>query len=202
LRRHASIALEVHPLSLAELRAARLYRRVHQERDGRLWDVISNAPMSTEFTLTRFLVPHLARYQGWAIYCDCDFLWRADVAELMCFADPQYACMVVKHRYLPQQGEKMRGQWNVIYQRKNWSSLILWNCAHAQNMRLTPRAVNERHRDELHGFFWLHDWQIGALPFEWNWLELAPKAVHFTSGTPDLPGYEDAAYAEEYRSYL
>src|ERR671926_631640 len=115
LRRHASIALEVHPLSLAELRAARLYRRVHQERDGRLWDVISNAPMSTEFTLTRFLVPHLARYQGWAIYCDCDFLWRADVAELMCFADPQYACMVVKHRYLPQQGEKMRGQWNVIY---------------------------------------------------------------------------------------
>lgn len=202
LRAHASVPVDVHPLELAELRGLGLYTRPHEVRDGRLWDAISQEPMSTEFALTRFLVPHLMRYKGWAMYCDCDFMWRADIAELLALADPTCAVMVVKHRYLAHHGAKMQGQLNVVYPRKNWSSLMLFNCAHHANKRLNLKAVNQRHRHELHGFFWLHEWEIGSLPFEWNWLELEPKAVHFTAGTPDLPGYERSAYGDEYRSYL
>lgn len=202
LRKHASRPIEVRRLDLEELRSSGLYQREHEMRDGRLWDVRSSEPMSTEFAITRFLVPYLAGYKDWALYIDCDFLWRADVAELFALASKPYALMCVKHQYLAQLGEKMNGQINVAYPRKNWSSLMLFNCAHDGNRRLTPAVVNTWHRRELHAFQWLYDWQIGSLPFEWNWLDLAPKAVHFTAGTPDLAGYENTAYADEYRSYL
>jgi hypothetical protein len=108
--------------------------------------------------------------------------------------------MVVKHNYIPH-ATKMDAQRNVIYARKNWSSLMLFNCAHPAIKALTPAVINNVHRDSLHGFMWLKDEHIGALPFEWNWLELQPKAVHFTDGTPDLPGYEAASYAPEWWSY-
>jgi hypothetical protein len=75
---------------------------------------------------------------------------------------------------------------------------MLFNCGHIANSVLTPDAVNRVHRNALHGFAWLRDELIGALPFEWNWLQLEPRAVHFTAGTPDLPGYERAAYADEW----
>jgi hypothetical protein len=200
-RKHASIPLDIRRLDLGELREAGIYTRAHELREGRLWDLLSEQPMSTEFTLTRFLVPYLAGYAGWALYADCDFLWRADLAELFALADERCALMVVKHQYLAQRGPKMNGQTNVLYLRKNWSSLMLFNCGHPSNRRLTPALVNEWHRDQLHAFQWLHDWEIGALPFEWNWLDLHPKAVHFTNGTPDLPGYEGAAYADEWGDY-
>lgn len=202
MRKHSSIRMEIRALDLAQLRKDGLYTRPHQTREGRLWDVISDEPMSTEFALTRFLVPHLMGFKGWAVYCDCDFLWRADIADLFALADPNYALMVVKHQYIAHAGLKMRNQMNVIYPRKNWSSLMLFNCGHPSNKSLTLDMVNKRHRHELHGFNWLREWELGALPFEWNWLELEPRAVHFTKGTPDLPGYEQAAYADEYRSYL
>ncbi len=202
LLRHASASVDMRKLDLAQLRADGLYTRPHEERDGRLWDVISEAPMSTEFALSRFLVPHLAGFDGWAVYCDADFLWRADVAELFALADDKYAVMAVKHQYEAQLGPKMNGQVNVAYPRKNWSSLLLWNCGHPANRKLTPELVSSWHRNALHGFQWLYDWHIGGLSFEWNWIQMEPKAVHFTAGTPDLPGYEDSDYADEYRSYL
>ena len=97
----ASIRLDIAPLLEPDLRARGLYRRPQEERGGQLWDAISAAPMSTEFALTRFLVPHLAGYGGWALFCDCDFLWRADVAELLALADPRYAVLCVKHDHQP-----------------------------------------------------------------------------------------------------
>ena len=204
----ASIRLDIAPLLEPDLRARGLYRRPQEERGGQLWDAISDAPMSTEFALTRFLVPHLAGYGGWALFCDCDFLWRADVAELLALADPRYAVMCVKHDHRPAEREKMDGRRQLPYRRKNWSSLVLWNCCHKANRALTPALVGAWPGRNLHGFAWLDDHLIGGLPEAWNWLEgwsdpaLEPKAVHFTRGTPDMAGYEAVPFADDWRAVL
>ena len=208
LVKRSRIQLDVTPLVEPHLRALGIYTRLHEERDGQLWDVISDAPMSTEFALTRFLVPHLAGYGGWALFCDCDFLWRADVAELLALADPRYAVMCVQHDHRPVEERKMDRQAQTHYARKNWSSLVLWNCCHKANRALTPALVNTAKGRDLHAFAWLDDEQIGGLPETFNWLEgwsshdIEPAAVHYTRGCPDMPGYEDAAYADEWRAEL
>ena len=194
------------PLLEPHLRAIGVYRRPHERRDGRLWDPLSGAPMSTEFALTRFLAPLLS-VADWALYCDCDFLWRADVGELLRLADPRFAVMVVQHDYTPAETVKMDGQLQLQYPRKNWSSLVLWNRRHPAHAPLAD-IVNTWAGRRLHGFEWLDDSLIGVLPQAWNWLEghstpsLDPKAVHFTRGTPDMPGYEDVRYADEWRGTL
>lgn len=222
LRRHASIPLEIEMLALEPLRWKRFYNRPHEMRDGRLWDVISGAPMSTEFALTRFLVPHLCGYQGWALYVDCDFLFRADVKKLFARAASECAVQVVKHEHVPDEELKMDGQIQTSYARKNWSSCILWNCAHEAHAGTLER-VNQWRGLSLHQFRWIQDDELGELPAAWNWLEgsplpgaieaatlegrdwiggHAPAAVHFTRGTPAMPGYESAAYADEWRAAL
>jgi len=201
LRRHASVPLEIRPLILEHLRWQGLYQRAHEVRDGVLWDVISDAPMSTEFALTRFLVPALADWKGWALFCDCDFLFRGDVAQLFALADPAYAVQVVQHNHRPAEGVKMDGKPQLAYERKNWSSLMLWNCAHPHHAGQQDR-VNRWRGLMLHQFQWLRDEQIGALPEEWNWLERRIHAVHFTRGTPDMPGYEAAEFSQEWRDTL
>lgn len=218
LRRHASVPLEVQPLTLAEMREAGLYLRPTERRDGRLWDVISGAPMATEFALTRFLVPHLAGYRGWALFCDCDFLFRADVAELLEHADDRHALLCVNHPYDPKlalagevvMGEKMDRQVQTGYARKNWSSLMLWNCGHLLHAGQLDR-VNRWPGLWLHQFRWIRNWpDLGFLPKAWNWLEGidapiegdGPKAVHFTRGIPSMPGYETSAFADEWRAVL
>jgi hypothetical protein len=213
LRKHASIAVEVEPLVLEQLRWKRLYNRTTLIKDGRLWDAISDAPMATEFALTRFLVPHLANWDGWALYCDCDFLFRADVAALLEAADPRMAAYVVKHPdYKPREGAKMDGQIQTAYPRKNWSSFILWNCAHDAHAGQLQR-VNRWRGLRLHQFRWIPDDELGELRHGWNWLEgtsqlelrgtpVSPAAVHFTRGTPDMPGHENAAFADEWRATL
>jgi len=203
MRAHASEALTVEPILEPHVRALGLYERRHERRDGRLWDALSAAPMSTEFALTRFLVPQVCP-ADWALFCDCDFLWRNDVHELMALADPRYAVMVVQHDYAPVEGLKMDGQLQLAYPRKNWSSLVLWNCRHPAHEPLAG-LVNSWAGRRLHGFEWLSDSLIGKLPEPWNWLEghsspsLEAKAVHFTRGTPDMPGYQDVRYADEWR---
>lgn len=203
LRAHCPGA-RVEPLLLPHLRGLGLYRRPHERRDGGLWDVISGAPMATEFAITRFLVPHLAR-TDWAIFCDGDFLWRADIGALAALADPRCAVMVVPHDYRPMEAMKMDGQVQTRYARKNWSSLMLWNCRHPAHARL-PELVNRWAGRRLHAFEWLDDAQIGHLPEAWNWLEghsslaIDPKAVHFTRGTPDMAGYEAVDFADEWRA--
>jgi len=200
--------LMVEPLDQDALRLAGLYRRGFDEHDGQRIDWCDGRPFSTEFTFTRFLVPALCQWRGLALFCDSDFLWRRDVAELFALADPDCAVQVVQHRQRPREQRKMRGQIQESYSRKNWSSLVLWNCAHPANQALTPEVVNMRSGRWLHSFGWLRDDQIGALPAEWNWLEghddtdIDPKAVHFTRGTPDMPGYEGAHYADEWRGWL
>jgi hypothetical protein len=97
------------------------------------------------------------------VFCDCDFLWRTDVGELLSLADPRYAVMVVQHAYSPVESIKMDGQIQLAYPRKNWSSLMLWNCRHPAHAAL-PELVNTWTGRRLHGFEWLDNALIGALP--------------------------------------
>lgn len=207
LRRHASVALAIQPLVLESLRSSGLYQRPTERRGAGLWDEISGAPMATEFALTRFLVPHLAGYRGWALFCDCDFLWRDDVAELLAFADDKYALMCVPHAMAGQPAEKMDGQVQAAYYRKNWSSLMLVNCGHLAHAGQLER-VNRWPGLWLHQFRWLQAEDVGFLPESWNWLEGVSKpdmpvcAVHYTRGIPRMAGYEQSAYADEWRMTL
>jgi hypothetical protein len=199
--------IPVRGVVLSDLRERGLYTRPTSRRDGRLWDEISDAPMSTEFACSRFLVPHLAG-SGWAMFMDCDMLVRRPLRKLFALADPSKAVMVVKHHHEPPEGEKMDGQLQVRYARKNWSSVVLYNCDHPANQALTVDLVNTVPGRDLHRFCWLDDDLIGELPHEWNWLvghsnpAIDPAIVHFTTGIPSMPGYEDCQFSDEWRSHL
>jgi len=214
--RRLSLQIPVHGLVLGDLQAAGLYRRPMERRtiaDSPVmyddhtvwWDVLSDAPMSTEHACARFLVPHLAK-TGWALFMDGDMLARANLLRLFDELDPKYAVYCVQHDHAPQPGVKMDGQMQVQYARKNWSSFMVWNCAHPANAALTVDLVNTLPGRDLHRFSWLDDSLIGALDPAWNYLVghtdpfVVPKVVHFTSGTPDMPGYESCEYAEEWRA--
>lgn len=207
IKRHATIPVPIHGLVLDDLRAKGLYTRPHERRGCQLWDVISDAPCATEFSNSRFLVPHLAG-SGWALFMDCDMLVRGNIRELFDLCDPEKAVMVVKHNHQPPEGVKMDGQMQTRYARKNWSSVIAFNCDHPANKALTLEMVNELPGRDLHRFCWLEDDLIGELPVEWNWLAghsdpaVDPKIVHHTEGSPCLPGYEDAPFADEWRAEL
>lgn len=198
----------VAPLNQVGLRVSGLYDRPYHTEGAQRYDTRDGKPFSTEFSFTRFLVPALAQYQGWAMFCDGDFMFRADVEELFALRDERYAVMCVKHDYRPKESVKMDGQAQQMYARKNWSSLMLFNCRHEKNKRLTPKMVNFLTGAQLHGMTWLADADIGSLPETWNWLEgyssqaWAPKAVHYTRGVPSMPGYENTPYADEWRSFL
>ena len=164
---------------------------------------------STEFTFTRFLVPYLSKYKGWALFCDCDFIFLHDIKELFNIIDDKYAVMCVKHDYTPKSSTKMDGFMQRIYPRKNWSSLVLWNCEHPSNNQITPNLINTQTGQFLHRFSWLKDEEIGSIPLEWNWLvgwykepkDGKPKALHFTEGGPWFDNYKNCEYSEYYYAY-
>jgi len=165
---------------------------------------------TTEFTYTRFLVPYLQEYRGWALFCDCDFVWTEDVKQLFDQANDKYAVMVVKHEYTPGTSIKMDNQRQTQYPRKNWSSMILWNCAHKANQALTPDLVNRESGQFLHRFQWLKDSEIGSVDRSWNWLvgwyqepeDGVPKALHYTEGGPWFRRYRRCDYHKVWKQYL
>ena len=202
LRRHSPAAI-VTPLRADRLAQGGLLRRPTDTR-GLIWDLPSNAPCSTEFAISRFLVPLLAQ-TGWVLFVDCDVVFQADVADLFALADPTKAVMVVKHPPLLAVSPKMDGQAQVVYDRKNWSSVMLWNCDHPANARLSLVDVNERPGRDLHRLYWLADSEIGELSPAWNWLvgeRPQPENVgiaHFTNGGPFLPGWEGGPHDDIWR---
>jgi len=202
LLRHSSVPLYVRALRQEGLRLAGLYRRQWEWRDGQRVDLIDDRPFSTEFSFTRFLVPALCQYEGWALFCDCDFLFLADVAELLPLMDDSKAVLVAKQTHLPTETVKMDGVSQSQYRRKNWSSFMLINCGHPSNRRLTVRAVNEEFGAWLHGFHWLENHEIGEVPPAWNWIESVtegePRAVHYSSGGPWFAGHQSVAFAAEW----
>lgn len=200
----ASVPIEVIPLKQKDLRKQDLYWR---EKDKLA---------STEFTFTRFLVPELADFDGWALFIDCDVIAVEDVKKLFDQVDNKYALMCAQHDYTPKEGVKMDGKQQHNYPRKNWSSMMLINCGHPSNKKLTKELVNDPKIDGkyLHRFSWLNDSEIGKLSHEWNWLvgwykeptDGKPKFLHYTEGGPWFDEYWNCEYANEYyraeRKYL
>jgi lipopolysaccharide biosynthesis glycosyltransferase len=159
---------------------------------------------SNHFIYTRFLVPHLMDYTGWAIFIDGDMIVRGDVVELWDLQNPYMDVMVVKHDYKTCMPVKYLGAKNEDYPRKNWSSVILWNCNSFPNRRLTPEFVQQATGSELHRFSWLDDERIGELPKEWNWLpdeygvNRDAKLLHYTLGTPCFQEFADTPQGDEW----
>lgn len=209
IRAHLSEDIPIHAVALDPLRKMGAYQRPTEIRDGNLFDVISDAPMSTEFAISRFFIPHLAEDDDLALFMDCDMLVRADLAQLFGMANFQKAIQVVKHDGAKfTDGTKMDGQAQQTYERKNWSSVMLWNIKHSAHRRLTLYALNQWAGRALHRFAWIeNDDHIGALPAEWNHLVgIDPPnedaaIAHFTLGIPRMAGYENCEHADEWRSY-
>jgi lipopolysaccharide biosynthesis glycosyltransferase len=158
---------------------------------------------SNHFVYTRFLVPHLMSYTGWAIFIDGDMVLRDDIVKLWNLRlEGHYDVMVVKHDYKTRMTEKYMGAKNEDYPRKNWSSVILWNCSSWPNRKLTPDFVQSQPGSYLHRFSWIDDERIGELPKEWNWLpdeygsNPNAKLLHYTLGTPCFHEFADTPQAE------
>lgn len=154
------------------------------------------------FTLSRFLVPSLCNFEGWALFLDGDMVVDIDIAELWAWRTALYdkAVGVVKHAYTPKHPRKYLGtpmeNANVDYPRKNWSSVMLWNCSHPSNRVLDQAYVNETPSKDLHRLTWLKDAEIGELSAGWNYLvgEHAPSNAHlyhYTLGVPGIKHYTD-----------
>lgn len=166
-----------------------------------------NPKQSNEFSFTRFLVPYLCDFDGYAVYFDCDMLLRTDISEIfhVLHQDPDKAVYVVKHDYEPKNEFKYLNTIQYNYPRKNWSSVVLWNCAHSANKQVTLDYVNSASPQDLHRFNWLTDDQIGELDVRWNWLvgEYSDPPsdvynVHWTVGGPYFVEYQDVDFSEEW----
>ena len=192
----SSIPVDIQPLKQKDLRKAGIYTRPI--------DTLA----STEFTFTRFLIPELCNFKGWALFIDCDFVFLDDIKKLYDQRDDKYAIMCAQHDYTPKEGVKMDGQAQTQYPRKNWSSMMLINCEHPANAVVTKDFVNDERKTGafLHRFSWLLDAQIGEISHEWNWLvgwykepeDGTPKALHYTEGGPWFEEYQDCEYAKEW----
>lgn len=163
------------------------------------------------FTLSRFLIPLLQDWSGYAIFCDgADMLMRADIAELEKLRDPYKAVQVVKHDYRTNAPRKYVGTQmeadNLDYRRKNWASVMLINCYHYVWRKMTPSVVCNANALEILSFSWCPDQYIGELPAEWNHLvdEAGPsdsaRLLHWTQGIPLFPNYSSAPHADEYKA--
>lgn len=207
IRRHLTLGCHIQPLIMSDLIRCGLYQRTTDIIDGKLFDRISNAPMSTQFALTRFLVPHIVD-EGYALFVDADVMARRNISRIMKEIDPDMAVSVVKHRYDVTGATKMDGQIQTAYERKNWSSVVVWNVRHPANERLTLERINTERGLWLHQFSWLDDNEIGELDPTWNYLvghsdrTIDPALVHFSDGIPSMPGYETCEYAQEWRAEL
>lgn len=167
------------PVGLVPLALNNLQDYKEQHTDG-----------SNHFIYSRFLVPHLMDYKGWAIFIDGDMIVRDDIVKLWNMKEDDKAVMVVKHKYETKMTTKYLGAKNENYPCKNWSSVILWNCGHSANRKVTPEFVQKSSGAQLHRFTWLEERLVGQLPIEWNWLpdeygsNDGAKLLHYTLGTP------------------
>jgi lipopolysaccharide biosynthesis glycosyltransferase len=187
----ASVPVSFHPLH------APMLENFDGQQDG------TNA-----FIYSRYLVPKLCNYEGWAVFADGDMVAREDIAGLWNLRDDSKAAMVVKHVYKTKHPRKYIGtpieSDNVDYPRKNWSSVVLWNCGHPKNRILAPEFVAEAGGKFLHRFEWLNDDEVGELPKDWNRLvgeddDLGCAAIlHYTLGVPGFQHYRHFPGAENW----
>ena len=195
---HSILARASAPVTIAPLMLSQL---------GGLLTRPRHALQSTDFSFSRFLVPHLCGFEGSALFFDCDMLMLDDVARLWALRDERFAVQVVKHHHVPKEQVKFLEQTQTKYEKKNWSSVMLFNAARCR--RLTLDYVNAASGLELHQFKWLAgDHEIGELPHRWNHLvdydPPAPQAeisnLHYTIGGPYFATYADCGYADVWRA--
>jgi hypothetical protein len=191
---HSIQARASEPVTIAPLMLSQLGSLMWRERHNL---------QSSDFSFSRFLVPHLCDYRGWALFMDCDMLMLDDVAKLWRLRDEAFAVQCVKHDHVPTEATKFLGESQTRYEKKNWSSVMLFNtekCA-----ALTPDYVNTASGLDLHRFHWLgNDDLIGEIPHRWNHLvdydPALPAAelsnLHFTTGGPYFPDYVTCGYAD------
>ena len=178
-----------YPLSITPLVTSQLVKQGYHNRER-------DEKQSTDFSFTRFLVPFLMNFEGWAIFMDCDMLCFSDIGELWEQRNDKYSLLCVKHNHKPQEGKKFQGEIQSSYPKKNWSSLMLFNCKKCKS--LTIDYVNKSSGLDLHRFNWLEsNNQIGSIKGDgWNRLLLEDsvtkdfhkdgksKLVHWTLGGP------------------
>ncbi len=185
----ASIPVNITPLAINSLKD---YKETHEDK-------------SNDFIYSRFLTPYLNNFEGWAIFLDGDMICQTDIKELWDLRDEKKALLVVKHNYQSKAKKKYLGNINENYPRKNWSSVILWNCSHPKHKVLTPNFIAEQTGKYLHRFSWLNDDDIGDLPLAWNWLaieypiNMEAKLIHYTLGTPCFREYSSTDMAEAWQ---
>ena len=193
---HSIQARASEPVSIAPLMLSQLKGVMTRER---------HELQSTDFSFSRFLVPYLCGYEGWALFMDCDMLVLDDMAELWKLRDDNFAVQVVKHDHVPKEKTKFLGQKQTKYEKKNWSSVMLFN--NQKCKALTKDYVNEATGLDLHRFNWLgDDGLIGDIPHRWNHLVGYDKTVpvdevsnlHYTIGGPYFDDYKDTDYAAEW----
>ena len=189
IQARASEPVSVSPLMLSQLKGI-LTRERHPLQ-------------STDFSFSRFLTPYLSGYTGWSVFMDCDMLVLDDIASLHALRDDRYAVMVVKHDHVPKETKKFLGEPQSKYEKKNWSSVMLFN--NAKCRALTPEYVNKASGLELHQFKWLAgDEVIGALPDRWNHLvgynppRKDAALVHYTLGGPYFDDFRNCEYSKEW----
>jgi len=191
--RHSTRPVAIVPINLRNLEG--IHNRAREPKQ------------SNEFSISRFLVPYLCNYEGHAIFFDCDMMLRTDIAEILQVIEtkPNKAVYVVKHTYEPRNDVKYLNTVQYKYPRKNWSSVVLWNCKHTKNRIITPEYVNTAEALTLHRFNWLEDEEIGELDVRWNWLvgeyDDPPKDiknVHWTIGGPYFSEYAEADFSDEW----
>ena len=111
---------------------------------------------SNAFTLSRYLVPSLCGWEGWAIFLDGDMTVNVDIAQLWAWQNTyaDKAVALVKHDYKTKHPRKYIGSTlespNVSYPRKNWSSVVLWNCAHPDNRVLDAEYIRSTSRQAFY----------------------------------------------------
>lgn len=222
IRKRTKATLSIEYLKHRELRKAGNFARpwLVDGASGEFMDLIDSRKFSTEFSHTRFLVPTLMKYQGWALFMDADMLVLSDVDDLFALCDDKYAVMCVKHNHKPIESHKMDGREQLQYYRKNWSSFVLWNCGHSANKELTKERVNFMPGRDLHAFSWLDDSLIGTLPYTYNYISSVspplptnsagfpagkPKVIHYTEGGPWFEECKEVPYGglwlEEYEDW-
>lgn len=208
LLKHATIPVQPILLKDHELRQSGDYWRGYRvDGDGQMWDDRDGRPFSTQFSFTRFCVPHVEDMgDEMVMFMDADMMWRADIKELIEQINPDKSLLCVQHNQQVKEEKKMDGviQSPNTHGRKNWSSLMILRPSACQD--LTRYAVNNMSGEWLHSLVWMRDEEIGALPEEWNYLvgysnpEIDAKIVHYTLGTPDMVG--DTEYDDEWWDYL
>jgi hypothetical protein len=199
--KHTSIPVAIHGLNQPALRQAGLYWRTWRAEGPQKIDNVDNKPFSTDFSFSRFLVPALMQWEGWGLFIDCDMLFRTDIGDLFDERDPGKAVQVCKQDFVIGDAIKMDGMRQEKYYRKNWSSVMLFNCGHINNRFLTPEAVNGEPGAWLHSLSWLPDHEIGELSPGWNWIDGTTKGealnVHYTERAPWF-GHTGVPYGDEW----